>query len=79
MIRSLWRVKKIEWQVLPTRGTAGRVIVIWKDEKLRCKEVLIGEDTISCLFKNCQREGEWVFTRVYCKGVNSEMEIVRKD
>lgn len=36
--------------------------------------MLIGEVTISCVFENCQRDREWMFTDVYNKGLSSERE-----
>lgn len=46
--------------------------------KLRCKELLIGEFLVSCVFEICHRDEEWVFTSVYCRGVSSEREMLWK-
>lgn len=39
-IRRLWRLKEVGWHVLLTKGTTGGIVVLWRKEKVDCREVL---------------------------------------
>lgn len=56
-IRSLWRMKEVGWHVLPAKKAAGGIVVLWREEKVECKKVLMEETTISYLFVNYLGKG----------------------
>lgn len=44
--RILWRVKEVGWNLLLAKGATRGIVVMWKKEKAKCKEVLMRETTI---------------------------------
>lgn len=42
-------------------------------------DVLIGEVSLSCLFKSCRGGEEWVFSKIYCRGNKEERELLWKE
>lgn len=53
---------------LPALGVVGGVLVMWKEELIRSRNVKVEEVTISCSFENVSNRESWCFTSVYCKG-----------
>lgn len=43
---------------------------------MRCREVMVREVSISCVFENVVGGGVWVFTGVCCRGSSEERRVV---
>lgn len=59
-IKSLWSVKNVGRKALLAIRVTRGVLALWRGERVNCKEVIIGEITISCLFENRIGGAEWV-------------------
>lgn len=52
------------------------MIISWKKDWVSCLDVFKGQCTLSCIFKNCKGDIEWMFTRVYYRGNKAEKLIL---
>lgn len=41
-------------------GTTCEILIMWKEDRVRCVEYIMGECSISCLFKNRKGSECWV-------------------
>lgn len=48
-------------------GAVGGVVVLWNVNRLQCKDVLMGECSLSCLFGCKGNRWSWMFMGVYGK------------
>lgn len=67
-------MKDIRWSVLPVEGAARGIVVVWREEKVSCKEVIVGEIIISCMFQTCHDEEEWVLGVYIVGGTESKKD-----
>lgn len=52
-------------------ASAGGVVVAWRENRFSCKDVVKEDCSISYLLECCGFQ--WVFTRVYCRGLREEI------
>lgn len=57
ILRSLWKRKNVGWHVIPVKGSAGGLILMWNEERVQSLDVLSGEATLSCLAQELQGRG----------------------
>lgn len=67
-IRSIWRSGEVGWPFIPTKGSAGDILVPWNKDKVDCIDSMIGETTVSYFFSDNVNEAEWYYSDVYCRG-----------
>lgn len=71
-IRSFWKKKEIGWNCIPVNAPTDGILVILREDRLKCRDVILGDYSISCLFYYCGGDLQWVFIEVYCKGTRVE-------
>lgn len=72
VINNLWKKGRVDWVHLPVVRTVGDILLMWDCDKMKCKEVVKGRVSISCLFKWSGRGNDWAFSRIYCRGSRKE-------
>lgn len=72
IIKSIWQMDEVDWHFLPTKGSAGGILIMWRKDHALCHNFLLGETTLSCLFSNLNYGILWYFSGVYCRGNNDE-------
>lgn len=60
-------------------GVVEGIVVLWREEKVVCKEVMTRVTSISCLFENRLGGEEWLFTGVYCRDSREEKTLVWRE
>lgn len=68
IIGSIWKADNIDWKYLPAKGSAGGILIMWRNDRVNCHGIIPGEITLSCLFSNLSNEDFWFFSGVYCRG-----------
>lgn len=58
VFHSLWYEDNIQWCCLPAVGATGGILIVWRRDKFRCKNILKGSVSLSCLFEVNGKSGE---------------------
>ena len=51
LVRSLWGNSFVDWEMLPTLGTAGGVLLLWDKRVLEKLDSVVCQFSVSCLWK----------------------------
>ena len=65
MVRSLGVGRFLDWTALNAEGSAGGILLIWDKRRIRLVDSLVGNFSVSCLFKMEEDGFQWVFSGVY--------------
>lgn len=52
---------------------------MWREESVKCIEVVKGMTILSCLFRSCRGNLEWALIGVYCRGNSQEREMLGRE
>ena len=65
MVRSLGVGRFLNWTALNAEGSAGGILLIWDKRRISLVDSLVGNFSVSCLFRMEEDEFQWVFSGVY--------------
>ena len=65
LVRSLWGNSFVDWEFLPTIGSAGGVLLIWDNQVLEKLDSRVNKFSVSCHWKGVNDGLEWVGTGLY--------------
>ena len=65
MVRSLRVGRLLNWTALNAEGSAGVILLIWDKRRISLVDSMVGNFSVSCLFKMEEDGFQWVFSRVY--------------
>lgn len=51
-------------------------VILWRKDQIQFVDVIIGVCKLSCIFKNCIGEFEWMFTGIYYRGNKEEISLL---
>lgn len=69
-VGSIWRSRFKEWLVLPSVGMAGGLLILWDVRRIKVREALLGEFSVSILVE-MEGMNDWWFTGVYGPSTSS--------
>ena len=75
MVRSLGMGRFLSWTALNTEGSARGILLFWDKRRISMVDSMVGNYSVSCLFKTVEDGFQWVFTGVYGPVENNLREI----
>ena len=65
MVRSLGVGRFLNWIALNAEGSAGGILLFWDKRRINMVDYMVGNFSVSCLFKMVEDGFQWAFTGVY--------------
>ena len=65
MVRSLGVGRFLSWTVLNVEGSSGGILLFWDKRRNSMVDSMVGNFSVSCLFKMVEDGFQWAFTGVY--------------
>jgi hypothetical protein len=65
LVRSLWGTSFVDWEFLPTVGSAGGVLLMWDNRVVEKLDAVVHDFSVSCLWKSVSDGLVWVGTGLY--------------
>ena len=65
IVRSLGVGRFLNWTALNAEGSAGGILLIWDKRRIRLGDSMLGNFSVSCLFRMEEDGFQWVFSGVY--------------
>ena len=65
MVRSLGVGRFLNWTALNAEGSAGGILLIWDKRHISLVDSMVGNFSVSCLFRMEEDVFQWAFSGVY--------------